>query len=190
MTAALARNAAAARIPARTTESTPERETARDAAPNTAHTAPAKDVDDGARAIAPDGEISRDGLKKAARARPGRGAAELTPPEDKPLSQHDKQVTKMADRADRLFAQLVQQRDIIRNAIEFGDTGAAAQAFGRARELFREIVAIGNEAQINMSSSEDSDALTEAKSRISHRVTYAYEWANLIEEAMPGDQHI
>ncbi len=126
-------------------------------------------------------------LRKVAKARPGAGVDELKPPKPTKL---DKEMTRKADQADRVFAQLVKQRDIIRDATEFGDKGAAAAAFGRARELFAKLVAIGNDAQINVSSNVDSDAVTEAKRRISERVRDGYTWAALIEEAMPGDQTV
>lgn len=141
---------------------------------------------DGARAIAAtpphrNGEAARPG------ARPdGPGRPDMTAP---PLVSDD-DVVKLAGRADKLFAELVQQRDIIRDAVAFGDTASAAKAFGRAAELFREIVAIGDDARIDMSSSEDGAARTAAKRRIGDDVTNAYEWANLIEAAMPGDQHL
>lgn len=145
-------------------------------------------------------DTAREGAHAIA-ATPPRHEGEATAPTDRPHSpgrsdtssptqRSDDKVVKLAARADTLFARLVKQRDIIRDAVAFGDTAGAAKAFGRAAQLFREIVAIGNDAQIDTSSSEDSAALTDAKRRIGENVKYAYEWANLIEDAMPGDQHI
>ena len=188
MTSALA--STPARLPA--AAAAPDRAPARtnddDARSRRAATAPDA-ARDGARAVANDAPESIPRVTREATARPGAGVTELE--RERQVEQptpSDRAVTRLADRADRLFARLVEQRDLIRRAVEFGDTGAAAEAFGRARDLFAEIIAIGNEARIDQASSEDSAALTDAKERISHRVTFAYEWAALIEEAMPGGQ--
>lgn len=152
----------------------------RQADPARATGAPANDADHGARAIG-------DQPRRAA-ARPGAGAAEIAP--ERPATRGERALERQADRADSLFARLVQQRDIIRDAAEFGDVEAMHQAFGRARELFAELIALGNEAGIDVSSSTDSDATTAAKERIASRVRSAYQWAALIEDALPGDQTI
>lgn len=184
MTSALAN--APARLPAAAAATSERAPVRANEAARAARTTPATDAArEGARAIARDApdDAAREDERRAT-ARPGAATA---PAEDPKSSKHDRAVTKLADRADHLFTQLVRQRDLIRRAVEFGDDAAALQAFQRARELFSEIVAIGNEADIDVSSSTDSAAVTDAKERIAHRVQYAYEWAGLIEDAMPGD---
>ena len=192
MTAALARNAASNRLPERAAATAPAQDTERAKVPAKAEPKPrnaaAEAVRDGAKELDKEAVATpSERAKKAAKARPGAGVDEIRPP--KPTRQ-DRQMTRLADQADRVFSRLVQQREKIERARDFGDTEAMHQAFGRARELFAKLISIANEAQINMSSNVDSEAVTDAKRRISERVRDGYTWAGLIEEAMPGDQTV
>lgn len=122
--------------------------------------------------------------------RPGRRVDPLQPePEPLPIPSLD-ELRAGAETIEQKVHVLQGRLEVIRSAVRRGDVDRSAAAFGDARHAFRDLVRLANRLQINIGDGDPTSPESLAKARIGAAVTDAYQLANQIEDAMPGDAHV